>query len=118
MEAMVRYHLKETNVQTTTVNPEGIESELGLAALLNLPESEAVYGPELTFELRQLYSSPFGANLRNDVAHGLLADGENQSLLAVFAWWLLLRMVVVPFWNRMQAELPPSASDVAARKDS
>ena len=34
-----------------------------------------------------------GSNLSNDVAHGLLDDQESQGYWAVYAWWLVLKLV-------------------------
>ena len=72
MEHMVRLHLKAPGAQTTTLSQDGIETENGLGTLMEMPEVEKILGPNLTFEIKALFCSPFGPNLRNQVAHGLL----------------------------------------------
>ncbi|KAB1117662.1 DUF4209 domain-containing protein, partial [Micromonospora sp. AMSO12t] len=42
-----------------------------------------------------------GPNLRNDLAHGLLNDPESWSAAAVYAWWLCLRLVVLPYYRML-----------------
>ena len=53
-------------------------------------------------ELRALLLEQGGANLRNNIAHGLFDDVASWSASSVYAWWLALRLVVTPLWH-MQA---------------
>jgi hypothetical protein len=99
IEHMVRFHLKNAGVQTTTIDSEGVENEVGLSALMDKPEVEAVFGRELSFEIRSLFCDPLGANLRNEVAHGLLEEGSFYSEYAIYAWWFALRLTFLSFWN-------------------
>jgi Domain of unknown function (DUF4209) len=107
VEAIVRHHLKGVGAQTTTLDDDGVEMEVGLAALLERREVDEIFGDCVAYDLRYLFGSGFGANLRNDVAHGLLDDGQAAgSASAVYAWWLLLVLVTLPFWNRLKDEPP------------
>lgn len=99
VEHLVRWHLKSAGVKTTTLSVEGIENENGLSTLVDLPEVEQIFGEDLTFELKALFCDAFGPNLRNELAHGLLSDGDCQTAHAVYAWWLLLRITFNTFWN-------------------
>ena len=93
MEHMVRLHLKAAGAQTTTLSQDGIETENGLGTLMEMPEVENILGPNLTFEIKALFCSPFGPNLRNQVAHGLLSLDDCRSVDSVYAWWLGMRLV-------------------------
>lgn len=93
MEHMVRLHLKAAGAQTTTLSQDGIETENGLGTLMEMPEVENALGPNLTFEIKALFCSPFGPNLRNQVAHGLLSLDDCRSVDSVYAWWLGMRLV-------------------------
>lgn len=106
IENMVRVHLKAAGVKTTTLDQNGIETENGLSTLIALPEAQKVLGPDLSFEIRALYCDAFGANLRNEIAHGLISDESCQSMYIVYAWWLGLRLVFNTYWNaaRKQSE--------------
>ena len=93
MEHMVRLHLKAAGAQTTTLSQDGIETENALGTLMEMPEVENILGPNLTFEIKALFCSPFGPNLRNEVAHGLLSLDNCRSFDSVYAWWLGMRLV-------------------------
>ena len=104
IEHMVRYHLKMRQVTTSNLDREGIETENGLSTLVELPEVKQVFGEDIAFELKALFCSPFGPNLRNEVAHGLLEEDECSSPSSVYAWWLGLKLAFNTFWNSSQEE--------------
>lgn len=103
IEHMVRTHLKQAGALTTTLDAEGIETENGLSTLVALPETEDVFGKDLVFELKALFCDPFGNNLRNELAHGLLDDGDCRSAASIYAWWLGLKLVFNTWWNSRAA---------------
>lgn len=93
MEHLVRWHLNRIGVKTTTLNKQGIETENGLSTIAALAELDSVFGDELAFEIRSLFCDPFGPNLRNEMAHGLLDSSDCSNEHSVYAWWFLLRLV-------------------------
>lgn len=99
IEHMVRFHLKNAGVKTTNLDIDGIENENGLSTLMGLPEVEKVFGQDLSFEIKALFCDALGPNLRNELAHGLLDDDSFQSIHAIYAWWMGLRLVFNTFWN-------------------
>lgn len=99
IEHMVRFHLKNAGVKTTNLDIDGIENENGLSTLMGLPETETVFGKDLSFEIKALFCDALGPNLRNELAHGLLDDDSFQSIHAYYAWWMGLRLVFNTFWN-------------------
>ena len=99
IEHMVRHHLKMNQVTTTSIDREGIETENGLSTLVDLPEIKAIFGEDVTFELKALFCSPYGANLRNEVAHGLIEEDQCFSAHSVYAWWLSLKLAFNTLWN-------------------
>lgn len=102
-EHMVRMVLKEAGAQTTS-RPDDIEMEIGLSALVDLPQMEERFGEHLTFTIRALMCKPLGPNLRNQVAHGLAGTNLCSSGYGVYAWWLILALVVEGFHMMRQAE--------------
>jgi len=113
IEALVRYHLNAAGVATTHLDGDGIEDEISLPALLDKPEAGEVFGEHILYELQGIYAGRFGSNLRHHIAHGLVDDAIRKSIVAVYAWWSTLRLVMVPFWNRAEAEAdqPPAQLD-------
>lgn len=99
IENLVRYHLKQSGVNTAIMNSNGIETEVGLSNLINMPEAEKIFGADICCEIRMLFCDDFGPNLRNGLAHGLLSDGLCESVESVYAWWFGLRMVFNTFWE-------------------
>jgi len=108
IEHLVRHHLKQSGVKTTALDLNGIENEIGLTGLMDLPEAEKIFGANLSFEIRALFCDPFGPNLRNELAHGLLDDEACQSIYSVYAWWFGLRLIFNTFWNATHKATPSS----------
>jgi hypothetical protein len=102
IEHLVRHHLKQAGVTTTSLDLNGIENEIGLTGLMDLPDTVKIFGSNLSFEIRALFCDPFGPNLRNELAHGLLDDEACQSIFSVYAWWFGLRLIFNTFWNSTQ----------------
>ncbi len=98
IEHMVRVHLKQAGAETTNYK-DGIRNENGMSTLLALPKATQVFGKDLVFELTSLFCDPFGPNLRNELAHGLLDEDGCRSVYAIYAWWLALRLTVNTWWN-------------------
>lgn len=104
IEHMVRHHLKGVGVKTTSLDLNGIENEIGLSNLIELPDVKNIFGEDLAFELDALFCNSFGPNLRNEIAHGLLDDQDCESVYSIYAWSLALRLVFNTFWNAMHRE--------------
>jgi len=104
IENLVRYHLKNAGAKTSTLDSCGIENENGLSTLVALPDMKTVFGDDLTFEIKALFCDPIGANLRNEIAHGLVDYNDCNSVHGVYAWWFTLRLVFNTFWNAARQE--------------
>ena len=92
IEHLVRVFLKRNDCITTTLGERGIETEIGLSALLDKSEAEIVFGEDLLFEMKGLLTDQIGPNLRNELAHGLASINDGLSFNAVYVWWLMLRI--------------------------
>jgi hypothetical protein len=117
VENLVRHHLKVSGVKTTKLDTNGIEHELGLSSLVDYPEIEQIFGPNLAFELRALFCDPFGSNLRNELAHGLLDESDCRSIYSVYAWWFCLRLTFNTFWNSKHKSDPGEQEDDLEAED-
>ena len=106
IENMVRFHLKNAGVTTTTLDSEGIEMEVGLSKLMEFPDNEIIWGKDMFFELKSMFCDPIGPNLRNELAHGLVDDSVCHSVPAAYGWWLGLKLAYLPFWNRARKANP------------
>ncbi|MRD47521.1 DUF4209 domain-containing protein [Caenimonas koreensis DSM 17982] len=99
LENLVRHHLKAAGAVTSHLDPGGVETENGLSRLMELPQAEQVFGASVCFDIKAVFCSPYGPNLRNELAHGLLDDSACQSVAGIFAWWFMFRLVYANFWN-------------------
>ena len=105
VEHMVRYRLKSAGVITTHTDLHGIEDEKALSSLVEAPEFEQIFGEDLAFEIKALFCSHFGANLRNNVSHGLFTYQQCNSMEAIYAWWLGLKIVFRTYWAAYQRNM-------------
>ena len=118
IEHMVRVYLKAAGVNTTHLDQSGIETEIGLSALVDFAETEEIFGEDLTYEIRALFCDQLGPNLRNNIAHGLFDDKQAQSIDSVYAWWFALKLVVNTFWNSFSTEIIKQQQDQEDQEDS
>lgn len=94
VERIVRIQLKEAGAHTSNIDRDGIENENGLSTLIELPEATQIFGEDLVFEIKSVFTDSLGFNLRNEVAHGLLDDNSASTNSTVYAWWMILRLVI------------------------
>lgn len=99
LEHVVRSELKRAGAHTSNTNQFGVENENGLGTLMELPEAKQVFGENLVFEIKSIFTESLGYNLRNQVAHGLLDDVTSHSIPTVYAWWMILRLVILSIIN-------------------
>lgn len=116
LENIVRYHMKKDGLKTSNTDLEGIENENGLSTLLDVEGVEEIFGPDIVFELKALFCSAIGPNLRNAFAHGLMDDNDFYSVDAVYAWWFMLRWVATVYWaqaarNHQASEQPTAENE-------
>lgn len=95
LEALVRQVVEAHGGATSMLEPGGVQQERLLSALLETPEAAQAFGEDGVFELQDLLIDPLGANLRNEVSHGLLDDLGLFGTDVLYAWWLLLRYCVL-----------------------
>jgi hypothetical protein len=101
LENIVRFHMKGAGLKTSNTDLAGIENENGLSTLLDVDGVEAIFGADIVFEMKALFCSPFGPNLRNTFAHGLMDDDDFYSADTVYAWWFMLKWVAMVHWAQL-----------------
>ena len=118
IENMVRFHMNRAGVVTTHVDENGIVAEKGLSALVAMPEIVDVFWEDLIYEIETLFCDQIGANLRNNIAHGLLDDRQCQTVESVYAWWFMLKLILSPFWSRQRSDDVSGDPEQAGQEDS
>jgi|GEM_PF-3365664 len=102
LENMMRRLLKDAGALTTHDGNDAVSREHGLGTLLQTPECESILGKEFTKELQVIFTDVIGYNIRNHVAHGLMADNAGQSLIGLHAWWITLRFIFDGLYGKIQ----------------
>lgn len=107
-EHLARHVLKGADAFTTHHDKDGLDLEIGLSALVEREEMEQEFGYGTTLAIHALMCDKSGPNLRNEVAHGLATQDLCESAHALYAWWLILQLVVETY----------AAAVAAAAKDA
>jgi hypothetical protein len=100
IENSLRHVLSLHGSITSGFNRQDVQNHYDLNRILNDHELEKslaeILGADLVFELKGLLVQHFGANLRNEIAHGTLGAIEFSSdfygLQLIYLWWLVLRL--------------------------
>lgn len=105
VENSIRYLLTHYagDPRTSKLRQDLSQPERDLNELLYNEEVENVLGADLVFTLRALLIEPgFGANIRNNLAHGLMSTDQFVDADAIYAWWLAWRICCMPMLMRLQ----------------
>lgn len=107
IENSIRYLLTHYagDPRTSKLRHDLSQPERDLNELLYHEEVENVLGADLVFTLRALLIEPgFGANIRNNLAHGLMSTDQFVDADAIYAWWLVWRICCMPMLMQLQGE--------------
>jgi hypothetical protein len=120
IEHSIRWMLQRRKVPTVAFRPNGFQVEKDLGTLLlNEPETKELMPADLHFDLVTTLVHPFGWNLRNEIAHGIVPSQEFQSVPVIYCWWLVLRICYLalpappdePANTRSEPPAPPQPTD-------
>lgn len=78
-ENLFRNIAKEVGGLTVTLENDGTSKEKVLSSIFDLPELNDCYDNDILFMFRELLNEKAGANIRNEVAHGLLSESGAAS---------------------------------------
>lgn len=74
MENLFRNIAKEIGGLTVTLGNDGSSMEKALSSILSLPEMVECYDNDILFIFKGLLNEQAGANIRNEVAHGIIDE--------------------------------------------
>lgn len=95
-ENSLRYLLERKGIVPRNVDKDGVEEVWRLDRVLEHEDVLKIIGPANVYELQSLLTARLGPNLRNGIAHGLLSHGALSGDVAVYAWWMLFRLAILP----------------------
>ncbi|MEH1948700.1 MAG: DUF4209 domain-containing protein [Nostoc sp.] len=106
IENSIRYLLRRQGALPSKIDiDKGIEDERDLNTTLfprNYPEINSIFDEDTLFDLQGLLIERSGSNLRNRMAHGLINDGEFNSPIMSYLWWVTLRLCCLPILKQQQ----------------
>jgi len=108
LENSIRVLLEKSGEITSTLDDRGIQQERDLNKTLYdsyATTLKEILGEDLVFDLRGLLVEKKGANLRNDVAHGLInlnSFSSDHPSCHLYMWWLTLHLCCILLLNADQ----------------
>lgn len=117
-EYMVRVLLQDACAHTTIHDADGLDTEAGLSNLVRRPQMIELFGEDLPFTIQSIMCEQEGPNLRNAVAHGMADSTLCEGMHGVYAWWLILRLVVSSYVADQREAHPEATSDAASSSEA
>ena len=99
IENSIRYVLTNHGIETSKQMDDGTQEQDSFKKILEYKELEAIFGKDLVFDLQGLLIKKEGANLRNNLLHGLMDDDEMFNAEMVYLYWLTIHIIAVSFRN-------------------
>jgi hypothetical protein len=102
----LRHLLKATGHDVTKIKQRNmVQEDLGLRDLIEQLRSElnSILHERHVADIDRLFIDRNGPEIRDRLSHGLMDHGEPFGADAVYACWLIYRLVVVPILPRWQA---------------
>lgn len=94
LENIVRCHLKSKNENTShQSNNDYCENELAIGALLTSGHDTGSIDENVFRELFMLFAEKTGANIRNEIAHGLINYQAAESVHFIYGFWLIFKLI-------------------------
>ena len=94
IEGAIRSLALECGDSILKINANGTEEYLSLDLLLRAPKLNECVDEKLLFNIRNIFVSEYGFNIRNEIAHGLLEDEDFDNRISFYTWWFVLRLCV------------------------
>lgn len=95
MENVFRYIAAEVGGVTVTLDAKGASAEKTLTSIFDLPELVDCYDNDILFVFQGLLNEHAGANIRNNIAHGLMDEGHACSGASIFFVCAVLKLFVI-----------------------
>lgn len=95
IEHWLRWLLQSAGHDTVVRKSDGTDEHLVLESLLAHPVIKEILEDALWYELNFYFLDRHGANIRNEMLHGLVPDSEMRSTLLTSFWHMCLRIVML-----------------------
>lgn len=113
LEASLVYVLKGHDIDVVRHDEEeGTQEDMTITQLFKSLRNELddIFGEAITADIDRVFLARSGPGLRHAVAHGTMSDQTPYMSDAIYACWLMLRLCLLPLFNRYK-ELRTGADD-------
>ena len=113
VENLFRKVAEDTGAIVTTLNDDDTSDAKLLTSLFKLPELIDYFGEDILFLFSGLMNEKVGANIRNEIAHGLMGERKGNSAVArfFFCWVLKLLALTSPHYHEMLRDVETPESE-------
>ncbi|HFH0581784.1 TPA: DUF4209 domain-containing protein, partial [Escherichia coli] len=99
----LRYVAKIKGEEPSQLHGDGSQERNGLKGLLDNPLIIEAFGVDIIGNLQALLVDKIYGDLRNQLAHGYVPAGYYNQPPCIFAWWLVLHILMNPTARYWQA---------------
>ena len=102
LENSLRHALARAGREVTTRDKHGLQNFIQMGRVLSeyREDLEAMFGNDIVQELRALFVDQNGADLRNQIAHGLMRQEQFFHHTSIYAWWFIFHLTICPVRER------------------
>lgn len=94
-ENIFRYIARMVGALTVTLENDGSSKQKTLTSIFDLPELLECYDNDIIFLFKGLLNEQSGANIRNEVAHGIMEEMKGATGSCVYFISALIRLLVI-----------------------
>ncbi|WP_346846362.1 DUF4209 domain-containing protein [uncultured Clostridium sp.] len=94
VENLFRNIAKEVGVLTVTLENDGSSKEKVLSSIFDLPELMDCYDNDILFMFKGLLNEQSGANIRNEIAHGILDENKAESGVYLYFAFAIIKLLL------------------------
>ena len=88
--------------EVTKRDKHGMQNFIQMGTMLSerRADLEALFGNDIVQELRVLFVDQNGADIRNQIAHGLMGHEQFFHHASIYAWWFIFHLTICPVRER------------------
>lgn len=94
-ENVFRYIAKTSGALTVTLENDGSSKQKTLTSIFDLPELLDCYDNDIIFLFKGLLNEQAGANIRNEIAHGIMSEYKGNSGASIYLICALIKLLVI-----------------------
>lgn len=94
-ENLFRHLSKEVGALTVTLETDGTSKEKALSSIFDLKELKECYDNDILFLFKGLLNEQAGANIRNNIAHGIMSQHQSCSGECLFFICAVIKLLVI-----------------------